>query len=203
MFDTIMSQSQFADNPDDDIRRAFTLYAMDFTAKEATKAALAQNGLELALSPEAEEAGEGRWGDMDSIRLLDDNTQQPTVVYDSTEDAIHLGGWTPGQTFDFVVRQVPAKFKELSLDEIVQALDPNGELRQEAKDANIELPTEDIQSLGELANDSVRRSEMAPRGATTAEEAFAGDVTKRGYKPIHLKDLMTSEDDGTESHESK
>ena len=203
MFDAIMSKSQFAANPNDDIRRAFTLYAMDFTAKEATKAALQQNGLEMALSEEDEQE-EGMWGDMDSIRLLDDTTQQPVGrVYDSIDSAIDEGGWTPGQSFDFVVRQVPAKLKELSLDEIVQALDPNGELRQEAKEANIELPDEDIKSLGELANDSVRRSEMAPRGATTEEHAFAGDVSKRGYKPIHLKDLMTTKDDGTESHESK
>ncbi|CAB9499150.1 expressed unknown protein [Seminavis robusta] len=199
MFDAIMTKSQFAANPDAEIRRAFMLYAMDFTAKEATKAALKQNGLEIALQEDEED--EGMWGDMDSIRLLDDNgVPLPGMIYQSTEDAIDQGGWQPGQAFDFVVRQVPSKVRELSLDELLQALDPEGKLREEAKANNMTLPDEEIQTLGDLANDSIRRTENAPRGATTEEQAFAGIPGKRGYRPIPIGDLLAPlSDDGTEN----
>ena len=140
MFDAIMTKSQFAANPSEEIKKAFTLYAMDFTAKEATKAALNQNGLEIALSEDEED--EGMWGDLDTIRLLDNNDQPLPGIYDSTEEAIDQGGWVPGQGFDFVVRQVPAKIKELSLDELMQALDPDGSLREEARQNNMTLPGE-------------------------------------------------------------
>ena len=197
-----MSKSQFAANPDEEIRRAFTLYAMDFTAKEATKAALKQNGLEMALLEEEEDAG--MWGDIDTIRLLDEETQEPLPgVYESTEEAIDEGGWTPGQGFDFVVRQVPAKIRELSLDELLQALDPAGNLREEAKAANLTLPDEEIRSLRDLANDNVRRSEYVPRGATSEEEAFAGIDSKRGYTPISRSKLLSRNEDGTEDRKSK
>jgi hypothetical protein len=202
MFDAIMSKSQFAANPDEEIRRAFTLYAMDFTAKEATKAALKQNGLEMALLEEEEDAG--MWGDIDTIRLLDEKTQEPLPgVYESTEEAIDAGGWTPGQGFDFVVRQVPAKIRELSLDELLQALDPDGNLREEAKAANWTLPDEDIRSLRDLANDNMRRSEYVPRGAASEQEAFAGIDSKRGYTPISKSKLLSRNEDGTEDRKSK
>jgi len=198
-----MSKSQFAANPNEEIRRAFTLYAMDFTAKEATKAALKQNGLEIALLEDEED--EGMWGDLDSIRLLDETTQEPVpgAVYESTEEAIDVGGWKPGQGFDFVVRQVPAKMRELSLDELLQALDPDGTLRQEAQEKNMTLPDEDLRSLGDLANDSVRRTGNSPRGATNEEEAFAGIEGKRGYRPIHLTNLLAQQENGEENSESK
>ena len=119
-----------------ELQRALALYAMDFTAKEATKAALAQNGLEMILTED--EQDQGMWGDVDSIRIYqnDENDQSAsTQLYDSWEEALDEGGWKPGQAFDFVVRQVPAKMRELSLDELLQALDPDGSLRQQAKDA--------------------------------------------------------------------
>jgi hypothetical protein len=76
--------------------------------------------------------------------------------------------WTPGQTFNFVVRQVPAKTQELSVDETVQALDPYGSLREEAKGIKGEdvLPDKealleifdiiDIASLADLADGNIR-----------------------------------------------
>jgi hypothetical protein len=205
MFDAIMTKSQFAANPNDEIRRAFTLYAMDFTAREATKAALQQNGLEIAL--QEDELDEGMWGDIDSIRLLDKESGQvavPGIIYESTEDAIDLGKWEPGQGFDFVVRQVPAKIRELSLEELMQALDPDGLMREEAKANNMTLPNEDIQSLADLANDGVRRTENAPRGATTEDQAYAGNPNKRGYKPIAIGDLLASgTQGGSENQESE
>ena len=54
------------------------------------------------------------------------------MLYDSLEEAVK--DWEPGQSFDFVARQVPAKIRELSVDELVQALDPDGAIRQEARE---------------------------------------------------------------------
>eukprot|EP00521_Asterionellopsis_glacialis_P010098 CAMPEP_0195290232 /NCGR_PEP_ID=MMETSP0707-20130614/6179_1 /TAXON_ID=33640 /ORGANISM="Asterionellopsis glacialis, Strain CCMP134" /LENGTH=278 /DNA_ID=CAMNT_0040350333 /DNA_START=128 /DNA_END=964 /DNA_ORIENTATION=- len=122
MYDAIISNNQFPDPLPDDIKQAYTMYAMDFTAKEATKAALNQNGLEMVLTEDEEDAG--MWGDVDTIRLLDESTNLPIIggqIYDSIEEAIVH--WFPGQSFDFVVRQVPAKIRTLSLDELRDALE--------------------------------------------------------------------------------
>ena len=129
MFETIVSRSSL--DITDEILQAFTLYAMDFTAKEAARAALTENGLEMVLQEEEED--QGMWGDVEAVRLYDEETGDPFPrLYDSLEDAVK--DWTPGQTFDFVARQVPAKIRELSVDELLQALDPQGKLREEAKE---------------------------------------------------------------------
>lgn len=125
MFDAIMSNNQLGDDPE--IQQAFTLYAMDFTAKEATKAALNENGLEMVLSEEEEDAG--MWGDVDTIQLLDEDTNQGVgPIYDSTEEAIESNNWTPGQSFNFVVRQVPARIRKLTLEELRDALNPENDV---------------------------------------------------------------------------
>jgi len=199
MFDAIMANN-FQEGMSAEVKQAFTLYSMDFTAKEATRAALKQNGLEMVLIDELED--EGLWGDVDSIQLLDEDTQQPVgPVYDSTEDAVQQ--WTPGQPFNFVVRQVPAKIKELSLEELLTALDPQGELRRQAEEANMTLPDEDINSLQDLAKDVARRSDISPREATTEINAFSG-LDKRGYKVISAGSLSRDSvnADGSENQES-
>ena len=78
-----------------------------------------------------EEQDEGMWGDIDSIRLLDADTNLPegSVVYESWEDAVDY--WTPGQAFHFVVRQVPARLRKLSVEELLKAIDPDGSVRAE------------------------------------------------------------------------
>lgn len=199
MFDAIMAKN-WNEGMSDEVKRGFTLYSMDFTAKEATRAALKQNGLEMVVIDELED--EGLWGDVDSIQLLDMDTEEPlTPIYDSTEDAVDH--WTPGQSFNFVVRQVPAKMKELSLEELLTALDPKGELRQQAKDAGMTIPDEDINSLRDLANDVSRRSECSPKEATTEINAFAG-LDRRGYKVISAGSLSRDSvnADGSENQAS-
>ena len=59
-------------------------------------------------------------------------------------------------------------------------------------------------SLSDLANENVRRTEAAPRGATTANEAFAGGSSK-GYSVIKRSDLLrdSMNVDGTENDQSK
>lgn len=132
MHEAIVSRSSL-DTKDPEIARALKLYAMDFTAKEAVRAALQENGLEMVLSPDEEDSG--MWGDVDSIRLLidDDFDVVPSsTVYDSWEEAVD--DWTPGQGFSFLVRQVPAKMRELTIEELMSALDSDGELRKEAEE---------------------------------------------------------------------
>ena len=129
MFDTIISKTSL--DMTEEILEAFRLYALDFTAKEASRAALLQNGLEMVLLGEEED--QGMWGDVEAIRLYDTETGEPSpMLYDSLEEAVK--DWEPGQSFDFVARQVPAKIRELSVDELVQALDPDGAIRQEARE---------------------------------------------------------------------
>jgi hypothetical protein len=211
MFDTIVSRTRL--DVTDEIRQAFTLYAMDFTAKEATRAALRQNGLEMSLQQEEED--QGMWGDIEAIRLYDLKTREPLKkMYDSMEEAVE--DWTPGQNFDFVVRQVPAKVRELSIEELVQALDPDGALREEARELKGEPASPDeeallsifddgyMSSLADLANDNVRRTENAPREVTDEKTAFVG-TNSRGYRVIKRSDLLRDSinRDGTENNKSK
>ena len=209
MFETIVSRSSI--DMSDEIKQAFTLYAMDFTAKEATRAALKQNGLDMVLQEEEED--QGMWGDIEAVRLYDNSEKPMKNLYDSLEEAIV--DWTPGQTFSFVARQVPAKIKELSMDELVQALDPDGNMREEAKalrgegegepdeESLLSIIDDGMTSLEELASDNIRRTESAPRGSTDAESAFSGSDS-RGYRVIKRSDLLRDSinDDGTENEKS-
>ncbi|KAL3924351.1 MAG: hypothetical protein SGARI_006050, partial [Bacillariaceae sp.] len=207
MFETIVSRTSL--EMSDEIKRAFTLYALDFTAKEAARAALKQNGLDMVLQEEEED--QGMWGDVEAVRLYDMATEAPFPrMYDSLEDAVE--DWAPGQTFDFIARQVPAKVKELSMEELVQALDPEGKLREEAKEMRGGEPAVDeeallsifdeggISSLADLANDCVERTESAPRGDKDETNAYAGSDS-RGYSVINRSDLLRDSinQDGTEN----
>jgi hypothetical protein len=138
MFEAIVSRTAL--DMTDEIREAFTLYAMDFTAKEATRAALEQNGMVMVLQEEEED--QGMWGDVEAVRLYDANTGIAfSSLYDSLEEAVK--DWAPGQNYDFVVRQVPAKIKELSVEELMQALDPDGNFKEEVEALKDEDDTAD------------------------------------------------------------
>ena len=187
MFEAIESKSSWMKDASPEVRRGFLIYAMDFTAKEAVRAALKRNGLELVLSDD--EQDEGLWGDIDSIKLLDEQGYPiPGSLYESWEDAVDH--WSPGQGFDLVARQVPAKMKELSLDELLQALDPKGELRAQAKAAGMRLPDEDINTLKDMADENVRRTEMSPRETVSAADAYTGIPERRGYRVVKASDLL-------------
>jgi hypothetical protein len=181
---------------DPEIRKAYLMYAMDFTAKEACKVALNQNGLQIVLEGEEDE-DEGMWGDLDNIRLLDaDMNPIKGQVFCSVEDAVEY--WTPGQGFSFVVRNVPAKLRELTLDEIMEALDPSGEYKKQAQHAELQLPDEDLHSLKDLAYDNMRRVQEAPRGAVDEKHAFPGEDEKRGYRVISRSELIKSDNNSPE-----
>jgi hypothetical protein len=198
---TLLKDGEDDDDSEDarDLRRMLQIYAMDFTAKEAVRAALQENGLEMVLTEDQEQMG--LWGMVDSVRLLQEDNS-PGRLYEDWEDAVD--DWTPGQGFDFIVRQVPSKVRALSLDELLLALDPKGELREQAKEAGMSLPSGDMpQTLADLASDNVRRVEATPREAVTDERAFAGKLEQRGYRPIHASALASLNDDGTISHAVK
>lgn len=184
----------------DEIQLAYKVYAMDFTAREASKAALNQNGLQIEL--EDNDLDEGMWGDLDNIQILDARLKPIGPSYDSIDDVVKA--WTPGQPFSFVVRNVPARIQELTMEELMTALDPKGDNADQAKEAGIPLPFDEIQSLKDLANDNIRRTEAAPRGATDETNAYSGNDQK-GYRVISRSDLHLDslDGDGAENQKSE
>lgn len=88
------------------LMRTLKLYALEFTAKEAVKAALCKEGLERV--PREDEEDTGVWADIGSIQLLNEETKERVgKVYDSLEDVVEE--WQPGQPFAFVAKKVLAK----------------------------------------------------------------------------------------------
>lgn len=194
----------------------YKLCAMELAAKEAVRVALEQQGLELTLTTEQEEM-EHWYASVDSITLHDDSNATPQS-FDSWQDA--APHWTVGQDFSFCVRQVPAKQKSLSVQDILQALDPDGSLRAQAQQAGMDVPAavqpdddEQVpefvfQSLADLAQDTVRRTEAAPRPAVDEQDAYAGDLEQRGYQIVSapaLKQALepSARDDAVESASSR
>ena len=133
MYDALMSVAQKRFPPGtkipSELEDVYKLYSMEMTAKEAVKAALDQNGLELAL----EESEENQWLlDTDSIQLIDPDTNEvesAEEIYDSFDSAVEEGDWEPGQPFNFVMRNVPARLKEMDISDLLKSLDPTGALR--------------------------------------------------------------------------
>mmetsp|Transcript_2662 Transcript_2662/g.3837 ORF Transcript_2662/g.3837 Transcript_2662/m.3837 type:complete len:733 (-) Transcript_2662:104-2302(-) len=181
----------------------YKLYAMDITAKEAVKAALDQNGMELALmnKDDLQSQDEGMWGDIGFVRLFDEKSGEfKSQSYECLDDAVEEGGWAPGQAFSFVARNVPAKLKEMDISELLTALDPEGEYRKEAKEKGITMPDEDIASLKDLGRDCERRTNVAPIETLSKEDVYRGDDSM-GYNIMKKSDLLlgSRNSDGTEN----
>lgn len=214
MFDTLMSAALKRFPPGttslpSELETVYKTYAMDITAKEAVKAALEQNGLDIVnLSGDNDAMQDiGVWGAIDSVRLPD--TEMGKLESNVGEShctlqlAVEEGGWIPGQAFSFVVRNVPTKLKEIDVADLLKALDPDGSFRAEAKEKGMALPDEEIATLRELGNDSERRSELTPRETNSDDTVYTGDGSK-GYNIMQRSDL-TSENiqaDGTIKNES-
>lgn len=193
MYEAMLQKTVF-DASSRDIQRAFKLCAMDFTAKEAVRAALQQNGLELILNEN--EQDQGMWGSVDSIRLLEDdeNNKDGTVVmYDDWEDCVDR--WSPGQDFSFVARQVPAKIAPLTLDQLLEALDPDGSLQKQAQEAGLDMPVmDDIHSLAQLVQENRRRvHDDAPQGVTPSNADIFDGTDAAGYRVLSASDLLQHE----------
>jgi len=192
-----------------ELEDVYKTYAMDITAKEAVKAALEQNGLDLVnLSGDNDSMQDiGVWGAIDSVRIL--HTDMGKLENNGGEShctlqlAVEEGGWIPGQEFNFVVRNVPTKLKEIDVADLLKALDPDGSFRAEAKEKGMSLPDEEIATLRELGNDSERRSELTPRETSSDDTVYTGDGSK-GYNIIQRSHLTTEhiQADGTIQNQS-
>lgn len=188
-------------NMSPEVEKGYLIYAMDFSAKEATREALRQNGFELTLTEYTQDMG--LWGELESVELLDPSTNKPLGrVYNSWQTAVE--DWTPGQGFNFVVKNVPAKLSQVTLEDVLEAMDPDGGAMRTAKDMG--LPTEfaDILSLAALKSDTIRRCDTAPRDALSDDTVYKGG-TSRGYNVIHRSLLLESAKsmDGGENEKSK
>lgn len=212
MYDTLMSVAmrRFPEGAEipSELGDVYKLYAMDITAKEAVKAALDQNGLQLAIddSEGNQSQDEGMWGDIDFVKLIDPMTgeiEEGTEDYDSFDAAVEEGDWEPGQPFNFVIRNVPARLKEMDISDLLSQLDPNGKLREEAKEKGITLPDEDVASLSDLEKESDRRVRVAPYEVQDANNVYIGDGSK-GYNIIKRSGLLaeSGNPDGTENDQT-
>lgn len=197
IYEAMMSR-QDKDLMSDELKKAYQVYALDFTAKEATRTALKQNGFDAQFQDEDMDG----WGTVDSVQLLDPAGQPVGPLFDNWNRAVDQ--WTPGQGFNFVAREVRAKLKEIALQEVLDSLDPDGSLRETALGAGMSIPSEDLQSLTDLANEVKRRCEEAPRGSSTAEDVYKGDQ-RRGYAAIPRSELLVTRAniDGSENQKSK
>jgi len=202
-----VAQRNFGDDIPMDVRNLYLMYAMDASAKEAVKAAMSNNGYEMNLGDDMAMQDVGAWGSVEQVLLLDPLTGNPiegedgSSSYDSWEDAIQNGGWIPGDGFSFVIRKVPSSSKAMDLTSILNALDPDGKLREEAKEKGMLLPDEDVGSLKDLSVDCMQRVNAAPVEALGEEKVFRGGESK-GYNVISRKSLVRNED-GTENGKSK
>jgi hypothetical protein len=196
----------------------YKMYAMDMTAREAVKAALDQNGLELALGPRVSSSkkdsnqGLGQhqlqeeefWGDVDTIQLVihseseDDGPMEGMNEvkgeYDSFDSAVRSGHWEPGKTFNFIVRNVPARLKGFDIAKLLQSFDADGVYRKKStgsKNSTVNRPVAslDVSSLKELGIENERRSNNAPCHVSDTQSVYRGDGSQ-GYDVIHKSELL-------------
>lgn len=158
-----VAKRDFGDEIPLDITKMYLMYAMDACAKEAVKAAMSNNGYEMNLGDDMAMQDVGAWGTVEAIVFLDPLSGKPmegedgSKSYSSWMDAIEKGKWMPGDGFSFIVRRVPTVAKAMDLTSVLNALDPDGTLREEAKERGILLPDEDVESLRDLSVDCMQR----------------------------------------------
>eukprot|EP00978_Attheya_sp_CCMP212_P005043 scaffold11145_cov42-Attheya_sp.AAC.2 len=171
----------------------YKLYAMDFTAREACRAALEQNNMVMNVE-EGKNDDVGAWGTITAVQVYlgdnkdDDDEEDEMEEYESLEQAIQEGDWQPGQTYNFEVTEIPAKLKDFDLGKLLQKLDPTGTMRSQAKDKGMTMPDEDLTSLQDLANDSVRRANIAPRDS---DSDLPEDSLPFGGEPMAREDTVS------------
>jgi hypothetical protein len=209
--------------------------AMDFTAREAVRAVLKQNGLELAAAntagsrqhEEAQSAEQQQqksssssyansrsrqdggtsaaapvWDSVDSIRIAAPSEEghgdgNASSLYSSWEEAV-MGAaerWEPGMTFSFVARRVPATMRDLTLNELLQALDPDGALRREAQASSTSgggapPPLLGDETLRAMASENARRCDLAPRDDSNDSDVVFAGLDTASYRVLHVSDLI-------------
>lgn len=175
-----------------ELENIYKSYAMTLAGKEATQLALKQNGLEFDVMSQSmkEDSEEENWGEMENIKIGAD-------IYETPEEAVEDGQWSPGQPFSFVVRNVRAKEKEMDIKELLAAIDPDGTLRTEL-DTRPEYsydPAEIIKSLKDVASDNERRCNEAPREVDPKGRGIEKTLGS-GYDVIPVQDIILNDDDG-------
>jgi hypothetical protein len=202
-----VAQRNFGSNIPNEVNKMYLMYAMDASAKEAVRAAMTNNGYEMDLGDDMAMQDVGAWGSVEAVQFLDPITGKPiegedgSKSYSSWMDAIEKGKWMPGDGFSFVVRRVPSVAKAMDLTSILNALDPDGKLREEAKEKGILLPDEEVASLQDLSVDCMQRVNAAPVDALGEENVFRGGESK-GYNVISRGSLVRNAD-GTENGKSE
>mmetsp|Transcript_30161 Transcript_30161/g.61605 ORF Transcript_30161/g.61605 Transcript_30161/m.61605 type:complete len:713 (+) Transcript_30161:201-2339(+) len=191
---TSVAKKRGSDIPDE-LKSVYLLYAMDASAKEVVKATLENSGFVMNLGDDPGMEDIGQWGSVDMITLLDSVSGEAAAgsdgrkIYSSWSDAITKGGWSPGQGYSFVVRNVPSRVKGVDLGALLKSMDPDGTLAQEAKEKGILMPYDDVESLADLASDCMQRVRAAPQGATDEKDAYIGDDDK-GYNVISRSSML-------------
>lgn len=209
MFDVMIgvAQRNYGERVPQEVYTLYLMYAMDASAKEAVKAAMTNNGYEMNLGDDLAMQDVGAWGTVEQVQFIDPLTgkamegEDGSTSYDSWMDAIEKGKWVPGDGFSFVIRRVPALAKAMDLTSILNALDPDGKLREEAKEKGMLLPDEDVASLADLSVDCMQRVNAAPAEALDELKVFRGGESK-GYNVISRSSLVRNED-GTENGKSE
>lgn len=195
-----------------ELEHIYKMYSMDMTAKEAVKAALDQNGLELALGSRVSSMDdlsqgcdqqhlqeEEYWGDVDTIQLIahrkssHDQMEDMKVIgdYDSFDSAVRNGNWEPGETFNFIIRNVPARLKGFDIGKLLQSFDANGVYRNKNSKESEASPSAsvDIYSLKDVGIQNERRSNNAPCHISDNQSVYRGD-SSQGYDILHRSDLL-------------
>ena len=143
----------------------YATFAMDLSAKEATRAALNQNGMDFVDEGENE-----LWGEVENIQV-------GGLTFDTFQDAVDSGSWSPGQDFSFVVRNVKAYVPSENNSNFLS--EP---LLEEEEGLKV-LGNSKIESLEALAKDTIDRCNKAPI-----------DVSLKGNVPWKAPEVMIRSD---------
>lgn len=172
-----------------DIIPIYQAYAMDMTCREATKAALKHNGLQLVEDDATKQSGmPGLWGEIDTLEIVSSSSSSSLTLREgenimipkkdddivataeSIQEAVAQGKWVPGQPFNFIVRNVKAKLPELSLKDLIKTLNMQ-DMAKEMGMENVDLEIgeddddddddyDDDEELEEEEDDTTKRSKM-------------------------------------------
>lgn len=192
-------------------------FALKTTALEATKALLKQNGLDFGghdVIKEPQSRNLSKKGALDSIlkqdaglHILEETLESIYLVQDTYEDPTNskngfnswkeaAQNWTPGQPFNIILRRVPTTLHRDTVEDLLQALDPDGIWRQEALDLGFDQndllsPNGDgeIRSISDMAAESLRRVRLSPRDNEQETKPYTGVPKQRGYKVLMASDL--------------
>jgi len=128
-----------------ELENIYKASTLNIAALEATKVALGENKLEKVIVEDEQQ----NWG---KIELIEYKSKK----FSSIEDVIELGLWEPGESFSFVVRNVLAKEKEMTIEDLMAMLDPSNQMKMPAP-LLPDDPSERITSLKALSDDNERR----------------------------------------------